>query len=41
MRDKRNLAQLWKDGWQVEVIWECESRKPELVGTKLTQFLFS
>lgn len=30
-RDKRNSENLKRLGWSVEVIWECESRDPELL----------
>jgi DNA mismatch endonuclease (patch repair protein) len=28
-RDRRNLKQLRKDGWQILVVWECWTRHPE------------
>lgn len=28
-RDRRNLKQLRKDGWQILVVWECWTRQPE------------
>jgi DNA mismatch endonuclease (patch repair protein) len=35
LRDKRNIRQLRKLGWQVFTIWECETKTPE----KLTRLL--
>jgi DNA mismatch endonuclease (patch repair protein) len=39
VRDKRNIKQLKKLGWKVLVIWECQTRKPEKVINKITNFL--
>jgi DNA mismatch endonuclease (patch repair protein) len=30
-RDVRDAQQLGAQGWKVVVIWECETKKPELV----------
>lgn len=38
-RDRATLVQLRKDGWEVLVIWECLTRKPESLRNKLTAFL--
>ena len=39
-RDKRNLAQLRKLGWQILVIWECWLKTPAKVYQKLCLFLY-
>lgn len=38
-RDRKNLALLRKDGWQVFVVWECWLRKPELLKKRVVDFL--
>ncbi len=38
-RDKKNIKKLRKLGWKVLVIWECQTRKPELLSAKLERFL--
>jgi len=38
-RDQRALRQLWQAGWQVLVVWECESQDPERLRARLTEFL--
>lgn len=38
-RDKLNLKKLRLLGWQVLVIWECETRRPELLTGRLQAFL--
>jgi DNA mismatch endonuclease (patch repair protein) len=38
-RDKRNIAALRRQGWQVLVIWECWTRDPESLKLRLTAFL--
>lgn len=40
-RDARKARELIALGWQVEVIWECEARKSELLSRKLKCILFS
>lgn len=36
LRDKRKTRELKKLGWQVIVIWECETKTPETLSRKLT-----
>ncbi len=38
-RDKRNRAALEKDGWQVLVVWECQTKDEEKLKRKLHKFL--
>ena len=38
-RDQKVHNQLLKLGWKVHVVWECETRKPELLIRKLKQIL--
>jgi G:T-mismatch repair DNA endonuclease (very short patch repair protein) len=41
-RDKRNIAALENDGWEVMEVWECQTRKPEetrQLETMLKKFL--
>jgi len=38
-RDKKNLRKLRKLGWKVLVIWECQTRKPHQLMSKLQEFL--
>lgn len=38
-RDKRCLVELRSMGWDVLVIWQCETRKPEKLLAKLERFL--
>jgi DNA mismatch endonuclease, patch repair protein len=38
-RDKKNRANLIDLGWQVCIIWECETEKKEKLMKKLTEFL--
>ena len=38
-RDRKVLRQLWSDGWQVLVVWECETKGPVQLQTILTAFL--
>lgn len=38
-RDKRNLKALKKLGWEVLVIWECQTKKPEKLTNKIISFL--
>ncbi len=38
-RDKRNITALKSAGWDVLVIWECQTKTPELLPDMLTNFL--
>lgn len=38
-RDARNVAELERDGWRILVIWECETRNPELLASRLREAL--
>lgn len=38
-RQKENIKQLKKDGWDVHVLWECELKSNKLVSKKITQIL--
>jgi len=38
-RDARNISLLRSDGWDVEVVWECELQNPEAVTSRLAEFL--
>jgi DNA mismatch endonuclease (patch repair protein) len=38
-RDARNVAELERGGWRVVVIWECETRNPELLASRLREAL--
>jgi DNA mismatch endonuclease (patch repair protein) len=38
-RDQKALRELWQAGWQVLVVWECETRDPKQLRTLLTAFL--
>ena len=38
-RDARNRRQLRRLGWQVLVVWECQTRKPEELLHKIVRFL--
>lgn len=38
-RDRRNTESLEQMGWRVEVIWECETKKPERLLKVLTNLL--
>lgn len=40
-RDSRNITELKALGWQVYTIWECETRNPESLSAKITEFLGS
>lgn len=39
-RDARKTAELRALGWRVEVIWECETRKADLLELRLSAMLF-
>jgi DNA mismatch endonuclease (patch repair protein) len=38
-RDRRTVQLLKKQGWDVLVVWECETRNAELMKKRLMQFL--
>jgi DNA mismatch endonuclease (patch repair protein) len=38
-RDQRNMTDLERLGWRVEVIWECETRKREALSGRLKHLL--
>jgi len=38
-RDRRNIAALESQGWDVMVVWECEAEKPELLEDVVREFL--
>jgi DNA mismatch endonuclease, patch repair protein len=38
-RDQNNLAALVADGWKLLVIWECETKDPRLVSSRIQSFL--
>jgi DNA mismatch endonuclease (patch repair protein) len=38
-RDKKNMAKLKRQGWAVQVIWECEIKDPCALKQKLLTFL--
>lgn len=38
-RDQEALRLLWQVGWQVLVVWECETKDPEQLRTLLSAFL--
>lgn len=38
-RDEANIEKLRGLGWTVLVIWECETKRPDLFESKLKQFL--
>lgn len=38
-RDRRVEHDLIASGWEVLSVWECETRDPDLLRTRLTQFL--
>jgi DNA mismatch endonuclease, patch repair protein len=40
-RDRAALAALKKLGWEVEVIWECETHDKESLSTRVMEFLRS
>ena len=40
-RDRRNVKLLKKGGWQVLVVWECQTRHPEILEKTLSDFLKS
>jgi DNA mismatch endonuclease (patch repair protein) len=38
-RDKRNKAELRSSGWGVLTVWQCQTRNPDRLSTKLMPFL--
>lgn len=40
-RDRRNVRRLRRAGWAVLTIWECQTRDPEALKTRLARFLRS
>lgn len=38
-RDRRNLAELRNLGWDVAVVWECQTRDPDALSRLLGAFL--
>lgn len=38
-RDRRNVEFLKKDGWQVLIVWECQTRNPNALEKTLVDFL--
>ena len=40
-RDRTVLRQLWEAGWQVLVVWECETKDPQRLRGILASFLAS
>lgn len=39
-RDKRNRKELRQMGWKVLLVWECDTRTPEILLKKLERFLY-
>lgn len=39
-RDERKEAELRSAGWNVETVWECETRSPETLEARLRALLF-
>jgi DNA mismatch endonuclease (patch repair protein) len=38
-RDKQNKSKLKKLGWQILIIWECQTKRPEKIVSKIKEFL--
>lgn len=38
-KQKEDIKQLKKDGWRVNVLWECELKSNKLVNKKMSQIL--
>lgn len=38
-RDRKNIAALEAQGWEVLVIWECWTRDPQMIARQITDFL--
>jgi DNA mismatch endonuclease (patch repair protein) len=39
IRDKKNLVELKKLGWQILVVWECQIKKMPILMQKVNEFL--
>lgn len=39
VRDERTRNDLRREGWGVEVVWECELQNPQLIRRRLRRFL--
>jgi DNA mismatch endonuclease (patch repair protein) len=39
VRDRANAAALASGGWEVFVVWECETKEQEALGRRLMEFL--
>lgn len=39
-RDRKNIKELKKNGWQVLIVWECWTKNISLLRRKLVAFLF-
>ena len=39
-RDRRNIAALKKQGWEVLVVWECQLKNPDKLQQRIADFLF-
>jgi DNA mismatch endonuclease (patch repair protein) len=39
-RDKRFQAELSSMGWKVLVVWQCETKVPDILAMKLERFLY-
>ena len=40
-RDRRNLRTLRREGWDVLIVWECETKYPIALESRLQKFLHS
>jgi DNA mismatch endonuclease (patch repair protein) len=40
-RDRRNLRALKREGWQVLIVWECETKNPISLQKRLERFLMN
>ena len=38
-RDKQNISKLRKSGWSVLVVWQCETKRPSSLRTKILRFM--
>jgi DNA mismatch endonuclease, patch repair protein len=38
-RDRRNVRNLRKNGWDVLSVWQCQTKSPKRLETKLSKFL--
>jgi DNA mismatch endonuclease (patch repair protein) len=38
-RDEENKVRLESNGWKVLIVWQCETRTPDILKRKLTTFL--